>query len=195
MRAIGRTGHQKSEEARKSVRSFAPIAAADATRLILGSMPGVASLRAGQYYAHPRNQFWRIVAELLGIDPGMPYAGRIGALASSGIALWDVLESCSRAGSLDAAIEKGSVVPNDFATFFACHPRVRRVFFNGATAEQCYRRRVLPLLPAGTLTYLRLPSTSPAHAAMSYEEKLAAWRVITSGAGESRRTTSGVRRR
>ena len=190
-----RTVHKKSEEARKSVRSFAPIAAADATRLILGSMPGVASLRAGQYYAHPRNQFWRIVAELLGIDPGMPYSGRIGALASSGIALWDVLESCSRAGSLDAAIERGSVVPNDFAAFFARHPRVRRVFFNGSTAEQCYRRWVLPLLPAGTLTYLRLPSTSPAHAAMSFEEKLAAWRVVTDGTARVRRRVSGAHRR
>jgi len=165
------------------VRSFPPVADGNATRLILGSMPGVASLRAGQYYAHPRNLFWRILGELLGMDPGLPYAGRVEALVSSRIALWDVLKSCSRAGSLDADIESGSIIPNDFATFFARHPQVRRVYFNGSTAEQCFRRRVLPLLPAGSLMYERLPSTSPAHAALSYEEKLAAWRVVTNGVG------------
>jgi double-stranded uracil-DNA glycosylase len=177
------------------VRSFAPIADGHANRLILGSMPGVASLRAGQYYAHPRNQFWLILGELLGMDPGMPYAGRIGALASSGIALWDVLRSCTRAGSLDAAIEKDSIIPNDFTTFFARHPLVRRVYFNGSVAEQCYRRRVLPLLPAGALVYERLPSTSPAHAGISYEDKLAAWRVVTSDARGILRHASRGRRR
>ena len=160
------------------VYGFAPVAAQDATRLILGSMPGVASLRAGEYYAHPRNLFWRIIGELLGLDPGLPYAARVGALAAAGIALWDVLKSCSRTGSLDAAIEKGTIVPNDFAAFFARHPRVRQVYFNGSTAEQVYRRHVLSLLPAQHLAYVRLPSTSPAHAALGYEEKLAAWRVL-----------------
>ena len=177
------------------MRSFAPVAEDSATRLVLGSMPGAASLRAGQYYAHPRNLFWRILGELLGVDPGLPYAERVGVLSAAGIALWDVLESCTRVGSLDAAIEKGSVAPNDFATFFARHPRVRRVYFNGATAEQCYRRRVLPLLPAGSRVYERLPSTSPAHAALSFEEKLAAWRVVTDGAGRAGRPTSRPRRR
>lgn len=164
------------------VRSFAPVADGNATRLILGSMPGVASLRAGQYYAHPRNQFWRILGELLGFDPGTPYDDRVRSLASSGIALWDVLKSCTRAGSLDTSIEKSSIMPNDFATFFVRHPKLRRVYFNGSTAEQIYRRRVLPLLPAGSPVCERLPSTSPAHAALSLEEKLAAWRVVTDGA-------------
>lgn len=177
------------------VRSFAPVADGNATRLILGSMPGVASLRAGQYYAHPRNLFWRILGELLVLAPGMPYAGRVRLLASSGIALWDVLESCTRAGSLDTAIEKSSMIPNDFATFFARHPKLRRVYFNGSTAEQIYRRRVLPLLPAGSLVYERLPSTSPAHAALSYEEKLAAWRTVMDGAGKEGRPASRARRR
>ncbi len=172
------------------VRSFAPIADISATRLILGSMPGVASLRAGQYYAHPRNLFWGILGELLGLDPGLPYAGRVDVLAAAGIALWDVLKSCTRAGSLDSAIKKDTIVPNDFATFFARHPLVRRVYFNGSMAEQCYRRRVLPLLPAWPLEYLRLPSTSPAHAALSYGEKLAAWRVVLDDAGRSRRPAS-----
>ena len=176
------------------VRSFAPVAQGNATRLILGSMPGVASLRAGQYYAHPRNLFWRILGELAGFDPGLPYADRIEALAASGIALWDVLKSCTRAGSLDAAIDKNSIVPNDFATFFARHPRVRRIYFNGTTAEQCYRRRVLPSLPADPRVYERLPSTSPAHAALSFEEKLAAWRVVTNGAARERLPVSRSRR-
>jgi hypoxanthine-DNA glycosylase len=166
------------------VRSFAPVAEDSATRLVLGSMPGAASLRAGQYYAHPRNLFWRILGELLGFDHGMPYAGRIAALTAADIALWDVLQSCTRAGSLDAAIERDSIVPNDFATFFARHPRVRRVYFNGSTAELYYRRRVVPRLPPTgvPLVYARLPSTSPAHAAKSFEEKLAAWRVVADGA-------------
>jgi len=177
------------------VRSFAPVSDGNATRLILGSMPGVASLRAGQYYAHPRNWFWRILGEILGLDPGLPYADRVGALVSSGIALWDVLKSCTRAGSLDAAIERDSIIPNDFAAFFARHPQVRRIYFNGSTAEQYFRRRVLPLLPAVALVYERLPSTSPAHAAMSYEEKLAAWQVITDGARRIRRPGLRPRRR
>lgn len=177
------------------VRSFAPVGDGAATRLILGSMPGEASLRAGQYYAHPRNLFWRILGELLGMDPGRPYAERLEVLAGSGIALWDVLKSCRRAGSLDAAIDRDSIVPNDFATFFARHPQVRRVYFNGSTAEQCYRRRVLPLAPAGLLAFERLPSTSPAHAAMSYEDKLAAWRALMDGAGRAPRHNSRARRR
>ena len=176
------------------VRSFAPVATEDATRLVLGSMPGVASLRAGQYYAHPRNQFWRILGELLGWDPALPYAARIDLVTASGIALWDVLKACSRVGSLDAAIEKDSIVPNDFVTFFARHPLVRRVYFNGSTAESWYRRRVLPLLPPGPLVYQRLPSTSPAHAALSFEEKLAAWRVVASGAAGCRPPASRARR-
>lgn len=183
------------------VRSFAPVAGAGATHLILGSMPGAASLRAGQYYAHPRNQFWRILGELLGVDPGMPYADRLVALMASGIALWDVLRSCRRPGSLDAAIESASIVPNDFGAFFTRHPQVRRVYFNGATAEACFRRRVLPLLSTGPLVYERLPSTSPAHAALSYEQKLAAWLAVANADadahadGRPRRPPSPARRR
>lgn len=166
------------------VRSFAPIAGDEATILILGSMPGVASLRAGQYYAHPQNQFWRILGELLGLDPRLPYAERSRGLAAAGIALWDVLQSCTRRGSLDADIESGSIVPNDFARFFAAHPRIGRVYFNGATAERYYRRYAAPRVTAGPAACKRLPSTSPAHAALSFEEKLQAWRVIAEGIGK-----------
>jgi len=163
----------------RHVQSFAPIETADARILILGSMPGEASLRAGQYYAHPRNLFWRIMGELLGTDPGSPYEQRIQALKSARIALWDVLRSCRRKGSLDSNIDHESLVPNDFAAFFLNHPQITRVFFNGAKAEQCYRKHMQPVTGIESIEYLRLPSTSPANASFSYERKLDAWRVIT----------------
>ena len=163
----------------RHVQSFAPIETADARILILGSMPGEASLRAGQYYAHPRNLFWRIMGELLGTDPGSPYEQRIQALKSARIALWDVLRSCRRKGSLDSNIDHESLVPNDFAAFFLNHPQITRVFFNGAKAEQCYRKHMQPVTGIESIEYLRLPSTSPANASLSYERKLDAWRAIT----------------
>ena len=163
----------------RHVQSFAPIETADARILILGSMPGEASLRPGQYYAHPRNLFWRIMGELLGTDPGSPYEQRIQALKSARIALWDVLYSCRRKGSLDSNIDHESLVPNDFAAFFLSHPQITRVFFNGTKAEQCYRKHMQPVTGIESIEYLRLPSTSPANASLSYERKLDAWRAIT----------------
>jgi len=159
------------------VRSFAPIADAKARVLILGSMPGKASLAAGQYYAHPQNLFWRILGEVAGVGPALPYEARARALKSRGIALWDVLESCAREGSLDSAIDDASISANDFASFYRAHPRIAHVFFNGAKAEACYRRHVLPALgdapaPPG---YHRLPSTSPANASMSRAHKHRVW--------------------
>ena len=158
------------------VRSFKPIADADAEILILGSMPGRASLAAREYYAHPRNAFWRIAAELLKFDQDSPYAKRVQALKAARIALWDVLQSCTREGSLDARIENG--VANDFRTFFRTHRRIRRVFFNGAKAESTFKRHVLPEIDGSALSFRRLPSTSPANASMSPARKLRAWRAI-----------------
>lgn len=160
------------------VRSFAPIADVSARILILGSMPGIESLRARQYYAHPRNVFWRIMGELVGASPDMPYAERNRWLKKAGIALWDVLAACTREGSLDAAIDERSIIANDLVSFLAQHPRIRHVFFNGATAERCFRVHVQPALEAGALKLTRLPSTSPAHAARSYADKLRVWRCI-----------------
>ncbi|MCR4297283.1 MAG: DNA-deoxyinosine glycosylase [Gallionella sp.] len=161
------------------IQSFAPIEDADAKILILGSMPGEASLRAGQYYAHPRNLFWHIMGELLGTGPASPYVQRVQALKSARIALWDVLRSCRRKGSLDSSIDNDSLVPNDFAAFFLHHPKITRVFFNGIKAEACYRKRVRPFIDIGHIEYRRLPSTSPANASISSERKLEAWRAIT----------------
>lgn len=160
------------------VRSFAPVAHATARVLILGSMPGTASLKMGQYYAHPRNLFWPILGELVGASPLLPYDRRIKSLKRARIALWDVLKSCAREGSLDSRIDTGSLVANDFRRFFLRHPGITHVFFNGAKAEACFRRCVLPDCDFATLQYRRLPSTSPANAALSYAQRLEAWRAL-----------------
>ena len=158
------------------VRSFKPIADSKAEILILGSMPGRASLAARQYYAHPRNAFWGIAAELLGFERTLPYANRVRALKAARIALWDVLQSCTREGSLDARIVNG--IANDFSAFFRSHGKIRHVFFNGATAEATFKRHVLPALGERAVRYRRLPSTSPANASVSLARKLRAWRAI-----------------
>jgi len=160
------------------VYSFPPVVGPGARQLILGSMPGEASLRAGQYYAHPRNAFWPIMGDLLGFAPDLPYADRLQRLTAAGIALWDVIAGCERSGSLDADIVRTSVRTNDFAGFFATYPGIERVFFNGAAAETNFRRHVLPQAAPSCRQLLRLPSTSPAHAARGYAEKLAAWSVV-----------------
>ena len=160
-------------------RSFPPIAGPDAWALVLGSMPGVASLEAAQYYAHPRNAFWPIMGELFGAGPELPYAARCERLTAAGLAVWDVLQECRREGSLDTSIDRASERPNKIADFLANHPSVRLVAFNGQKAETAFRRHVLPALPESTaerIDSVKLPSTSPAHAARSLEEKLAAWR-------------------
>lgn len=154
--------------------SFPPIATAKARVLVLGTMPGKASLLAQQYYAHPRNGFWLIMGAVLGFDAQAPYAQRTASLSARGVALWDVLQSCVRSSSLDSDIEANSIVVNDFASFLAAHPRIHTVCFNGATAQTLYRRHATG--PA--LEMLCLPSTSPAHAAMSLVAKTEAWRQI-----------------
>ena len=160
------------------IRGFPPVATASAHTLILGSMPGQASLQASQYYAHPRNAFWPIISELLQIESGASYSVRTRALKSAGVALWDVLHSCNRDGSLDAKIQPGSGNVNDFRRFLGRHRRITRIYFNGASAEMIFMRQVLPALNGICISLTRLPSTSPAHAALSFAEKLAAWREI-----------------
>jgi hypoxanthine-DNA glycosylase len=161
------------------VQGFPPISRPDARILILGSMPSRESLARRQYYAHPRNAFWPIITALLEIDTNV-YEKRVEQVMHHGLAIWDVLQACFRAGSLDSAIEDRSLVVNDFNTFFLDHPHIHRVFFNGAKAEAVYRKHALPYLQgsAATLQLQRLPSTSPAHAGMSVEQKAAAWRVL-----------------
>ncbi len=153
-------------------RGFPPVAAPDARALILGSLPGQASLAARRYYAHPRNAFWPILGALLGFSADAPYEARVAALIEAKIALWDVCAAASRPGSLDSAIARDSVRPNDFAAFFAAHPKIARIGFNGAAAFDLYRRHGLP---AAGFDFVRLPSTSPAHAAMDIAAKRRRW--------------------
>lgn len=159
------------------VHSFPPIANAQARVLILGSMPGKLSLQAQQYYAHPHNAFWPILGELVGAHAELPYQARMQVLKANGIALWDVLKSCTREGSLDSDIDDASIIANDFASFHRTHPDITYVFFNGAKAEDSYRKYVLPSLDS-PLQYQRLPSTSPAHASLSRAQKLKAWEIV-----------------
>jgi TDG/mug DNA glycosylase family protein len=154
-----------------------PVVDAGTRALVLGSMPGQVSLQMRQYYAHPRNAFWRIMSELLGFDHHAGYAVRLDALRAAGIGLWDVLRLCDRPGSLDSAIVRDSMEINDFEKLFAQRPGIAQVFFNGAKAEQVFQRSVAPSL-ARPLKCLRLPSTSPANAGVAYDAKLRAWRAV-----------------
>ena len=156
---------------------FPPVHAPGAKVLILGSLPGVRSLREQQYYAQPQNAFWRIMGALCGAGPELTYEARLARLTEHGVALWDVLAAGRRPGSLDSAIDRTTAVTNDFASFFELNPSIGSIFFNGATAADLYRRKVLPgLAPRFAAIERRtLPSTSPAHARMRFAEKLAHW--------------------
>jgi TDG/mug DNA glycosylase family protein len=166
-----------AKSVRKRVVSFAPIGDSNAKILILGSMPGEISLSANQYYAHPRNAFWKIITALTDTELHAGYEERVAALTKARVAVWDVLRSCHRSGSLDTAIELDSVEVNDFDAFFDTHPLIEAVLFNGGAAERCYRKHVLPRQQHRTLRYSRLPSTSPAHASLTFDAKLAIWRA------------------
>ena len=152
-----------------TVTGFPPIADNNAIILILGSMPSIKSLEEQQYYAHPRNSFWFIMTELLGDKSDLDYAERKALLLHNNIALWDVLNTCQRKGSLDSSINNETIVVNDFNKFFTEHLLIRAVFFNGARAQQEYNRHVLPVLNAefASIPYQRLPSTSPAMASLN----------------------------
>jgi hypoxanthine-DNA glycosylase len=156
---------------------FAPVASPDAYKLILGSMPGVASLEASQYYAFSRNVFWKIMGDLYATGAQLDYPLRLQKLVENRIALWDVIASCHRPGSLDSSISDQELEINDFKSFFEQHPHITCVYFNGQKAAGLFKRKVLPGL-AGEYEFVTLPSTSPAHAAMSYAAKLEAWSVV-----------------
>jgi hypoxanthine-DNA glycosylase len=162
--------------------SFAPIAGDDARVLLLGSLPGAESLARGEYYAKPQNSFWRILGDLVGAGPDLAYQARIDRLVVHRIAVWDVCRAAWRKGSLDSAIRSAEV--NDFKGFLAAHPAIGLIAFNGRFAETLFLRQVAPLLTPvqRTISTVRLPSTSPAHAGMPYPAKLACWRQALSGA-------------
>lgn len=160
---------------------FPPIEGVNARRLILGSLPGEASVRAGQYYAHPRNAFWGIMAKLFGADGS--YSDRVRILKSEGVMVWDVLKRSVRPGSLDARIRMDTAIPNNFAALFERQPDLTLIACNGGKAYDLFRRFVT--VPTG-IDVVRLPSSSPAYAAMSFETKLEAWRSALKTTGGSR---------
>jgi len=143
-------------------------------------MPSRKSLAATQYYAHPQNAFWPIMAELFDFDAKLAYEERLARLRENHVALWDVAHQCIRPGSLDSAIDIKSVVANDFMSFFTTHPHTRTIFFNGRKAEELYGKLVLQTLPTvhQHIQQNLLPSTSPANAGMNRAQKLVAWRII-----------------
>jgi len=157
---------------------FPPVEPGSARILILGSLPGVESLRQQEYYAHPRNAFWPIMGELFGAGREVPYSERLRRLSAKGVFLWDVLHAAHRPGSLDSAIDTKQMESNDFPSLLSRHQELQKIAFNGAVAELLFRRHVLN--PCGSLLdgvmLVRLPSTSPAHAAMTPEQKYAEWR-------------------
>ena len=154
-----------------SLRGFPPVINSKIERLILGSFPSEASLAASQYYAHPRNQFWRLLSDLLG-EPltEMPYGRRLQRVLAHRLGIWDVLHACNREGSGDASIRNQKA--NRFARLHRLAPHLTAVAFNGQTAG----RYAGEFAAAGFRTTV-LPSSSPAHAVRSYEQKLAIWRA------------------
>jgi hypoxanthine-DNA glycosylase len=149
-------------------------------------MPSEVSLRKQEYYGHERNVFWPIMTALFNTDTAIKienYKQRKNMLIENNIAVWDVLKSCYRKGSLDTAIKMNSIQINDFHSFFLTHQSIRTVFFNGAKAETIYKRYVLNIVEnfAGSLEYNRLPSTSPAHAAMTLQQKTEVWKKAVKG--------------
>ena len=161
-------------------RSFEPVLGPAPRLLILGSLPGRASLAAGEYYAHPRNLFWDLLGELAGAGRELAYPARIDLLRARGIALWDVIAEARRPGSLDTAIDLAGARHNDIAALVAREPTLRAVAFNGAAARALFQRHIAPRLAPRSrpLACLALPSTSPAHASMTRAAKLTAWRQI-----------------
>jgi TDG/mug DNA glycosylase family protein len=133
-----------------------------------------------EYYAQPHNAFWKIMGILFGADPQLPYRARLQRLVAAQVAVWDVLAAGRRPGSLDSSIDAASAVVNDFPAFFARHGGIRLICFNGTKAAELYRRKVLPLLvpPAAALETRILPSTSPAHASLRFDDKLARWASV-----------------
>jgi hypoxanthine-DNA glycosylase len=176
-KADGNTG---SGSAIDLAHGFPPIAATDARVLVLGSMPSVASLAKQQYYGHPRNAFWPIMGRLFGAGPDLSYRERAQILRDRGVAVWDVLKECRREGSLDTSIDCDSEEPNDFVTFLVDHAQIDAIFFNGQKAESAFHRHVATRIATWvrSFRFVRLPSTSPAHAGRSFDEKLAAWQAV-----------------
>lgn len=163
-----------------TVYSFPSLSRPDAELIILGSMPGKASLHANQYYAHPRNAFWLLMESLFGIDRCLAYEDRCMQLLEHKVAVWDVLKMCTRQSSLDSDIVESTIISNDFVGFLSAHTQIDKIYFNGAKAEKSFIRYVVPSLPEAqaAIRRIRLPSTSPAHASLNFEQKHSLWKQL-----------------
>ncbi len=161
------------------VHSFEPVIGANPRIVILGSMPGVVSLQAAKYYANPRNAFWPIMAQLFGIELDINYEQRIAQIRRHPVVLWDTIKACHREGSLDSNIQKTQLEANDVASLLKQYTDIRLIVCNGATSEKFFNQLIKPKLKTDcNVVVKRLPSTSPAYAGMTFEQKLLSWRVI-----------------
>jgi hypoxanthine-DNA glycosylase len=175
-RAAADTG-PATQAAAPVLQGLPPVIARGTRLVVLGSFPGVASLLAQQYYAHPRNHFWPILSALWGVDlAALPYARRLDVLHERGLGVWDVYAACRRAGSLDTSIEDAA--PNDLAGLLRRAPGLRAIAHNGGESARAMR-----VTRALGLPVYRLPSTSPANASWSFERKLAAWGEVFESCG------------
>ena len=162
------------------LQGLSPVLDADTRLIVLGSFPGVASLRAQQYYGHSQNDFWKILGELWGLPLAQrPYAERVQALRAHGLGLWDVYASCEREGSLDSDIREP--VLNDLASLRQHCPRLEAVAHNGGESFRHARHTRALGLPV-----YRLPSTSPANAGWSFQRKREAWAEVLRRHGVAR---------
>ncbi len=142
---------------------------------MLGSIPGVASLQAVQYYAHPRNAFWPIMGAYFQFNPTLAYETRLAQLNRHQVALWDVLQRCERPGSLDSEIRTQTIQVNPIADWLQSHPEVALILLNGGTAGREFNKHFSGISTQGEVSVLTLPSTSPAYAAMPFQKKLQRW--------------------
>ena len=168
-------------------KGLAPIIAPGARVLILGSLPSRLSLEKQQYYGNPQNAFWRIMGELFSAGPELCYAGRKRNLLRNRVALWDVLATSVRPGSMDSAIDFSSAAANDFTTLLREQGEIATVCFNGRVAAKLFERLVAPGLKnrPNSIDYKILPSTSPAYASMRFAEKLQRWNVVRTATGNN----------
>lgn len=158
--------------------SFEPILGDVPKVLILGSMPGVVSLHAAHYYAHPRNAMWPIIFEYLEVPLPEHFEARYVALKNNQFAMWDVLKHCERQGSLDSAIQTSTEVPNDIVGLLVNYPSIELVCLNGAKAAHAFKKYISPSLKAWQGNIITLPSTSPANARTHYREKKRKWHEV-----------------
>lgn len=160
------------------IQSFEPVSGLNPKLLVLGSIPGIASLNAHQYYAHPRNAFWPIMCRYFRVELSLKYEDRVRVLTDCGVGLWDVLQQCERKGSLDSRIATHSIVPNPIDHWLETQPTVTDIILNGGKAAQVFKKHFKSARFLGRVAVHQCPSTSPAYAAMSQDEKFDRWSSV-----------------